>query len=73
LFIMAFSHEGMEVKTVGGTHYWADIYLDLASKWVKKSEVIVVDVTKPTTGDQVLATSVVETTNIIKAVPEAEF
>jgi len=72
-FIMVFSHEGMEVKTVGGTHYWADIYLDLASKWVKKSEVIVVDMTKTTTGDQVLATSVVETTTIIKAVPEAEF
>jgi hypothetical protein len=72
-FIMAFSHEGMEVKTVGGTHYWADIYLDLASKWVKKSEVIVVDMTKTTTGDQVLATSVVETTTIIKAVPKAEF
>lgn len=72
-FIMAFSHEGMKVKTVGGTHYWADIYLDLASKWVKKSEVIVVDVTKTTTGDQVLSTSVVETTTIIKAVPEAEF
>jgi len=72
-FIMAFSHEGMEVKTVGGTHYWADIYLDLASKWVKKSEVIVVDMTKTTTGDQILATSVVETTTIIRAVPEAEF
>jgi len=72
-FIMAFSHEGVEIKTVGGTHYWADIYLDLASKWVKKSEVTVVDITKTTTGDQVLATSVVETTTIIKAVPEAEF
>jgi len=72
-FIMAFSHEGMEIKTVGGTHYWADIYLDLASKWVKKSEVTVVDITKTITGDQVLATSVVETANIIKAVTEAEF
>ncbi len=70
---MAFEHEGMEFKTVGGTHYWADIYLDLTSKWVKKSEVIVVDITKTTTGDQVLATSTVETTTIIKAVPETEF
>ncbi|MFC1871887.1 hypothetical protein ACFLYF_05800 [Chloroflexota bacterium] len=72
-FIMAFSHEGMEIKTVGGTHYWADIYLDLESKWVKKSEVTVVDMTKTTTGDQVLDTTVVETTTLIKAVPEAEF
>ena len=72
-FIMAFSHEGMEIKTVGGTHYWADIYLDLESKWVKKSEVTVVDMTKTTTGDQVLDTTVVETTTLIKAVPEVEF
>ncbi|MFC1873941.1 hypothetical protein ACFLYX_01430 [Chloroflexota bacterium] len=72
-FIMAFSHEGMEIKTVGGTHYWADIYLDLASKWVKKSEVTVVDITKTTIGDQVVDTSVVETTTIIKAVTEAQF
>ena len=72
-FIMAFSNEGMKIKTVGGTHYWADIYLDLASKWVKKSEVTVVDITKTTTGDQVLDTSVVETTTIIKAVSEAIF
>ena len=63
----------MEVKTVGGTHYWADIYLDLASKWVKKSEVVVVDMTESTTGDQVLASSVIETTNTIMAVPEADF
>ena len=46
---------------------------DLASKWVKKSEVTVVDITKTTTEDQVLAISVVETTTIIKAVLEAEF
>ena len=72
-FIMAFSHEGMEIKTVGGTHYWADIYLDLASKWVKKSEVTVVDMTKTTTGDQVLDTTVVETTTLIKAVLKEEF
>jgi hypothetical protein len=70
---MAFSHEGMEVKTVGGTHYWADIYLDLESKWVKKVEVTVVDIVKTTTGDQVLDTAVVETTNIIQAVEKDEF
>ena len=72
-FIMVFSHEGTEVKTVGGTHYWADMYLDLASKWVKKSEVVVVDMTETTTGDQVIASSAVETTNTITAVPKADF
>lgn len=72
-FTMVFTHEGVEVKTVGGTHYWADMYLDLESKWVKKSEVVVVDMTETTTGDQVLASTVIETTNTILAVPEAEF
>lgn len=70
---MVFSHEGMEVKTVGGTHYWSDIYLDLESKWVKKAEATVVDIVKTTTGDQVLDTAVVETTNIIRAVEKNEF
>jgi hypothetical protein len=72
-FLMVFSHEGMEVKTVGGTHYWSDIYLGLESKWVKKAEATVVDIVKTTTGDQVLDTSVVETTNIIQAVEKDEF
>ncbi len=27
---------GMEVKTVGGSHYFGDIYLDLASGWPRK-------------------------------------
>lgn len=73
-FTMIFSPmPNMEIKTVGSTHYWADIYLDLASKWVKKVEVTVVDVTKVTTGHQLLATAVVETSNTIKEVPKAEF
>jgi len=63
----------MEVKTVGGTHYWGDIYLDLASKWVKKAEVHVVDIIKATMGDQVLSTGAELTINTIKAVPKAEF
>ena len=61
------------MTTVGGTHYWSDIYLDLESKWVKKAEATVVDIVKTTTGDQVLETAVVETTNIIRAVEKDEF
>jgi hypothetical protein len=70
---MVFSHEGMEIKTVGGPYYWSDIYLDLESKWAKKAEAAVVDIVKTTTGDQVLDTAVVETTNIIQAVEKDEF
>jgi hypothetical protein len=40
---------------------------------VKKAEATVVDIVKTTTGDQVLDTAVVETTNIIQAVEKDEF
>jgi len=57
----------IEVKTVGGSHYRGDIYLDLASKWVKKVTKILVDITKTTMGDKKLASAVIETTLTIKA------
>ena len=64
---------GMEVTSFGVTYITADIYLDLASKWMKKAEIIVVDLTKSTLGDQVIDRSIVQTINAIKAVSEAEF
>ena len=45
----------MEVITVGGTHYHGDLYLDLASKWVKQVYVRVTDITKTTMGDTKIA------------------
>jgi len=63
----------IEVKTVGGSHYHGDIYVDLASKWMKKVTKILVDITKTTMGDQVVDRSVIETTLTIKAVEKAEF
>jgi len=64
---------GMEVTSFGVTYITADIYLDLASKWMKKAEMIVVDSTKGILGDQVIDRSIVQTINTIKAVSEAEF
>lgn len=64
---------GMEVTSFGVTYITADIYLDLASKWMKKAEIIVVDSTKSILGDQVIDRSIVQTINTIKAVSEAEF
>jgi len=65
--------KGMEVTSFGVTYITADIYLDLASKWMKKAEIIVVDSTKAIMGDQVIDRTIVQTINTIKAVSEAEF
>jgi len=64
---------GMEVTSFGVTYITSDIYLDLASKWMKKVEMIVVDSTKAIMGDQVIDRTIVQTINTIKAVSEAEF
>jgi len=63
----------IEVKTVGGSHYQGDIYVDLASKWANKVSMILMDVTKTTMGDQKVASAVVETTLTIKAVEKEAF
>jgi len=64
---------GMEVTSFGVTYITAHIYLDLASKWMKKAETTVVDSTKSILGDQVIDRSIVQTINTIKAVSDAEF
>ena len=64
---------GMEVTSFGVTYITSDIHLDLASKWMKKVEMIVVDSTKAIMGDQVIDRTIVQTINTIKAVSEAEF
>ena len=64
---------GMGVTSFGVTYITSDIHLDLASKWMKKAEMIVVDSTKAILGDQVIDRSIVQTINTIKAVSEAEF
>jgi len=64
---------GMEVTSFGVTYITADIYLDLASKWMKKTEMTVVDSTKAILGDQVIDRTIVQTINTIKAVSEVEF
>ena len=40
----------MEVRTVGSSHYWGDIYKDLSTKWVQRvsmTEVVVSETTLP--------------------------
>jgi hypothetical protein len=41
---------GMEVRTTGSSHYWGDIYKDLATQWVRKaslSELVVSETVVP--------------------------
>ncbi len=63
----------MTVKTGGGTQIRADIYIDLASFWVKKATYIVTDITKTTLFGVPVEIATIVTTHTIKAVPEAEF
>ncbi len=46
--------------TVGGTRYFGDIYVDLESMWLKKAEIIVVDVTETSIGGNVVANTTIE-------------
>lgn len=63
----------MKVKTTGGTQIRADIYLDLASLWVKKASYIVTDITKTTLFGIPVEIATIVTTHTIKKVPEKEF
>ena len=50
----------VNMKTVGGTRYFGDIYVDLASMWLKKAEITVVDVTETSMGGNVIANTTIE-------------
>jgi hypothetical protein len=64
----------MEVRTVGGSHYKGDIYIDLATNWVKKltmDEFVVVEATLPMPPNKV--NTVGERDIIIRNVTAEEF
>ena len=50
----------VNAKTVGGTRYFGDIYVDIKSMWLKKAEITVVDVTETNVGDKVVANTTIE-------------
>ena len=41
-------------KTVGGTRVTGDVYVDLDSLWLQKTEITVIDVTETSLGDQII-------------------
>ncbi|MFC1739785.1 hypothetical protein ACFL1G_12175 [Planctomycetota bacterium] len=57
----------VNAKTIGGTRYFGDIYVDLASMWLKKAAITVVDVTETSMGDKVVANTTVESHYRIRA------
>jgi hypothetical protein len=64
----------MEVRTVGSSHYKGDIYIDLATNWVKKvimDEFVVAETTLPVPPDKV--NSVIERDIVIRNVSAEEF
>jgi hypothetical protein len=60
----------VNAKTVGGTRYFGDIYVDLASMWLKKAEITVVDVTETSIGGNIVANTTIESHYSIKAMTE---
>jgi hypothetical protein len=63
----------MNLKTVGVSNYQADIYLDLASKWVRKLDMVLFEITKTTMWGIPVEKSIPVTKLAIWAIDKAEF
>jgi len=63
----------MDIKTVGASHYWGDLYVELGSKWVRKVAMSEVVVSKVTMGGQNIANPITERSTTIRAVDKDEF
>jgi hypothetical protein len=64
----------MEIRSVGSSHYQGDIYIDLASRWVRKAtmyEMVVTETTLPMPPNKINA--VIEREILIRNVSEDEF
>lgn len=64
----------MEIPTIGSSHYKGDIYIDLATKWVRKvimDENVVAETSLPFPPNKV--NSVTERSTVIENISEAEF
>ena len=63
----------MEIKTVGASHYWGDLYIELESRWVRKCEMGELTVSKVTLGSQKDIKSVMERSTTISAMDKDKF
>ena len=63
----------MEIKTVGASHYWGDLYIELESRWVRKCEMGELTVSEVTLGSQKDIKSVMERSTTIIAMDKDKF
>jgi hypothetical protein len=63
----------MNLKTIGVSNYRADIYLDLETKWVRKLELILSEITNTSMWGITVDKSVPVSTLAIRAMSKAEF
>ena len=63
----------MNLKTVGVSNYQADIYLDLESKWVRKLDMVLFEITSTTMWGIPVEKSIPVTKLAIWAIDKAEF
>jgi hypothetical protein len=63
----------MNLKTVGVSNYQADIYLDLESKWVRKLNLVLFEITTTTMWGIPVEKSIPRTTLTIRAMNKEEF
>jgi len=63
----------LEVKTVGASHYWGDLYIELESRWVRKVTMGELVVCKVNMGGHKSVNSVVERSTTIRAVEKSKF
>ncbi len=64
----------MEIRTVGSSHYFGDLYIDLATRWVQKAtmaELVVTETRLPMPPNKINA--VIERDILIRNVPPEEF
>ncbi len=64
---------GMQVTTVGASHYFGDLYVELDSKWVRKATMGEMVVAEATMDEETLADFAVERALTIRAVTEEAF
>ena len=63
----------MNLKTVGVSNYQADIYLDLETRWVRKLDMVLFEITTTTMWGIPVEKSIPVTKLMIRAVGEDEF
>ena len=63
----------MNLKTIGVANYQADIYLDLESKWVRKLEMILSEITVTSMWGIPVDKSIPRTLLTIRAIRKDEF